>query len=106
MTGSHTKHAHWKPGSSFTYAEITASFQTLITYTSDIAIFFIFNSLNQDIEVSFPNEDGTTAEFILPARTAPSYDAMSNGLLMCAGSIRVRHIGVAPTSGRISVFGA
>lgn len=103
MASGWRKHAKFLPGGSLTYSEVLSDYTTVLTLTQDCGLVFILNSLNADVWVSLPNEDGS-GEFVLPARTSQSFDVISNAMQIAAGAIRVKYVS-APTSGRISVLG-
>ena len=99
------KHAQFLPGGSLTYSEVTDSYTTVLTLAKDCLLLFIMNSLNADVWVSLPNEDGTVGEFVLPSRMSTSFDVVSNAMQVACGEVRVKYVSGAPSSGRISVLG-
>jgi len=105
MASGWRKHARFLPGGSLEYSGITSSYNTVLTLAQDCGLMFIMNSLNADVWVSLPNEDGSVGEFILPSRTSTSFDVVSNAMQVACGEVRVKYVSGAPTSGRISVLG-
>ena len=107
MASGQRKHARFEDGGSVAFDGIAAnpSWTTVLTLSKDSSILFILNTLNKDIQISLPNEDGTSGIVTFPAGSSNSFDLTTNGLIVAAGAIKIRPLSVAPTSGRFSVFG-
>lgn len=92
------------------FGSITGTYATLKAVTTvtgsvtgnkgSAGILEFFNTLNQDVIISL--DGGTTDAIYLPAGLSYTIDLFAN-FLEFVGTIQVKHAGVAPTSGGISV---
>jgi len=83
-----------------TLAAAGATWTAAVTITTPIKIVEVWNTTDQDLEVSF--DAGTTAHATVPAGGALSRDYASNGLVEVS-SVSVRREGTNPSTGRALV---
>jgi hypothetical protein len=81
---------------------LTGSYQTLLSLSDDADVLAIFNTCDNPITLQVPSKL-STKEIRLPARASTVFDFRTNSKRMAKGIIKVKHSGVAPTTGEISV---
>ena len=86
------------------YAEIegpnlTGSFQTILTISEPIRIFWIINECDAAVIISF--DSGATSPFKVPAGYSLSWDGGASNTYINAGTVKVKHAGSLPNSGSV-----
>jgi hypothetical protein len=81
---------------------ITGTYATLLTLTDDSDALFVFNSCDNPLLLQVPSKL-TTKEIRLPSRASFVIDCRTNSKRIAKGVIKVKHAGVAPTTGEITI---
>ena len=83
---------------------IAAAYSQIISFTYDITILHVFTDLNQPFILSL--DGGVTDHYLIPAFHSFIIDFQAGRMRVPTPDVQVKHNGVAPTAGFISVTGA
>jgi hypothetical protein len=102
------KHVDFDDYGFLTGTSVTGSYQTLLTLTDDVDVLFVFNTCDKSLLLQVPSKalkatSTTTKEIRLPVNASFVIDCRTNDKRIAKGIIKVKHAGVVPTTGEISI---
>lgn len=81
------------------FSSITGSYTQISNPEDDLLLVHCINTLDQPVNLSF--DGGTTDHFLLPAFVGWTFDFRSNDIQYGRLDLQIKHLGTAPTFGRI-----
>jgi len=97
------KHLTFDDSASLAGSSITASYQTLIAMSDDADFLFLYNTTNVALLFTIPSGANATKEIRLPTGASLAIDCRTNSKRIAKGTIQVKHVGTAPSTGEVCI---